>query len=122
MRPSNIQRSVRVAERIREEIASAIGRRLSDPRVADVIVTRAHVTDDLQLARVYVRLGSGGDAASIQNALSGLERAAGLLRRMLGPALGLRRSPVLEFRFDDDQEKADRIEAVLAEIHKGRGE
>ncbi len=122
MRTSNVQRSIRVAQRIREEIASAIGQRLSDPRVADVVVTRVHVTDDLQLARVHVRLGSGGDAARIEKALAGLERAGGLLRRILGPALGLRRSPVLEFRHDDGMEKADRIERVLAEIKRERGQ
>ena len=120
-----VKRSIRVAERVREEIARAIERDLRDPRVADVVVTRVEMPDDLQLARVMVRLmklrpGHTGNIAvdpdRQRTTLSGLYAAAGLLRKQLGIRLGLRRSPQLEFRFDESPEAVDRIEAVLQEI------
>jgi ribosome-binding factor A len=112
-----IKRSIRVAERIREEIARALRRDLRDPRIAEVIVTRVEVPDDLQLARVMIRLVSGGaDPNARTKALQGLRAASRRLRRQLGEGLGLRRVPELEFMFDEGQDAVDRIEAVLEEI------
>jgi ribosome-binding factor A len=123
VRTTTTKRSTRIAERAKEELASAIARELRDPRVAEVLVTRVHVTDDLGLCRVYFRLTTGGaDLASRKRARDGLFAAAGVLRRVLGGALGLRRSPTLDFHYDEAQEKTDRIEAVLAEIKKEHGE
>ncbi len=114
-----VKRSVRIAERVREEVARAIERELRDPRIAEVIVTRVEMPDDLQLARVSVRLMGGmADLARRQRALDGLSASSGRLRRRLGTQLGLRRAPQLEFRFDEGQEAIDRIETVLEEIRR----
>jgi ribosome-binding factor A len=123
VRTPTTKRSTRIAERAKEELAAAIARDLRDPRVAEVIVTRVHVTDDLGLCRVYFRLTTGGaEIERRKRARDGLFAASGVLRRLLGAALSLRRSPTLDFHYDEAQEKTDRIEAVLAEIKKDRGD
>src|SRR3954463_15163739 len=103
------KRSARVAERVREEIATALGRDLQDPRLAYVVVTRVEMPDDLQLARVMVRLATGGeDPAMRKGALAGLVAASGQLRKRMGQALGLRRTPELTFHYDEGQDASTR--------------
>ena len=51
----------RVTERVREELARALTRDVGDPRLAHVVITRVEMPDDLQMARVLVRLTTGGE-------------------------------------------------------------
>jgi ribosome-binding factor A len=114
---STVKRSVRVAERVREEIARALARDLGDPRLSHVVITRVEMPDDLQLARVLVRLAIGGDdGAARKRLLAGLAAASGLLRKRVGQNVGLRRAPELRFQYDDGQDASVRVEALLQEI------
>jgi ribosome-binding factor A len=116
---SEVKRAVRVAGRMREELASALGG-LSDPRVLGVIVSRVELTDDLQLARIYVRRESGAASPQEQAALlRGLESAAGRLRQQVTRGLGLRYAPNLRFFYDEAQDAVSRVEELLAEIRRG---
>lgn len=86
-----------------------------DPGVGLVTVTRAKVTGDLSLARVYWTIL--GDAAERKKTAQALERATPYLRRLLSEQLTLRRSPELKFIFDESVAAQDRIERILLEIH-----
>jgi ribosome-binding factor A len=114
---SGVKRATRVAGRIQEELAAAV-RGLNDPRVVGVIVARAEVTDDLQLAKVYVRheLGAGADGQKAM--LRGLEAASGRLRRDVAQALKLRYAPTLRFYYDEGQDAMQRIEELLREVKR----
>ena len=115
------KRAVRVAERVREEIARALVRDLSDPRLALAVVIRVEMPDDLSLARVMVRLASGGEnEASQKRLLAGLNAASGLLRKLVGQNVGLRRAPELRFHYDAGQDASTRVEELLAEIDLDR--
>lgn len=113
---ADVKRSVRVAERVRQEIAQAIDREFEDPRLRRVVVTRVEVSDDLQHARVLVRLSHDDAPKERERALSGLRSAAAILRRRIGRNLDLRRTPELKFFFDEGQDAQARIEELLAEI------
>ncbi len=114
---TTVKRSVRVAERVREEIARAITRDLGDPRLSHVVITRVEMPDDLQLARVLVRLAIGADEAlARKRLLAGLGAASGFLRKRVGQRLGLRRAPELRFQYDDGQDASVRVEEILQEI------
>jgi ribosome-binding factor A len=118
---STVKRSVRVAERVREEIAGALARDLGDPRLANAVITRVEMPDDLQLARVLVRLTVGGDdLAARKRLLSGLVAASGFLRKRVGQSVGLRRAPELRFYYDDGQDASQRVEQLLQEIKQER--
>src|SRR5260370_2115933 len=82
MQPGSVKRSARVAERVREEIARALARDLSDPRLHHAVVTVVEMPDDLSLARIRVRLASGGDdPAAHQRLLAALAPPQGPLRK-----------------------------------------
>lgn len=121
------KRSVRVAERVREEIAKALVQELGDPRLELAVVIRVDMPDDLGLANVKVRLASGGDDEKARKRLlAGLTAAAGLLRKRVGQNVGLRRAPELRFFYDEGQDASTRVEELLLEISRdnkaGRGE
>ena len=119
--PTTVKRSARVAERVREEIARALTRDLSDPRLELAVVTRVEMPDDLSLARVLVRLASGGEnEAARTRLLAGLNASKGILRRRVGENVGLRRAPELRFAYDEGQDASHRIEDILHEIELDR--
>lgn len=118
------KRSSKVASRIQEEIATAL-RRLDDPRVAGVVVSRVELTDDLQSAKIYVRQrGTGGDADTQDQGgarkalLRGLEAASGRLRRDVTRAVALRFAPSLRFFYDEGPDAMNRVEELLREIKR----
>jgi ribosome-binding factor A len=121
-----VKRSSRVGERLREELAVQM-RNLRDPRVAGVLISRVEMTDDLQLARVYVRLEprADGEPAPDDKArrqlLKGMEAASPRLRREASRGLGLRYAPDLRFFYDEAPEAHSRIEELLAEIKREDG-
>lgn len=111
-----VKRSARVAERMREELATMV-RSLRDPRVVGTLVTRIELTDDLSFARIYVRKDVGADdEAERRSLVKGLESAAGKLRGDLTRALGLRVAPGLRFHYDEGLDHATRVEEILREI------
>jgi len=115
------KRAVRVAERVREEIARAMMRDLDDPRLLLAVVIRVEMPDDLSLARVLVRLTSvGEDEAARKRLLAGLAAASGILRKRVGEGVGLRRAPELRFVYDEGQDATTRVEEILAEIDRDR--
>ena len=63
----------RIAEQIREEISLILATEVRDPRVGVVTVTRAKVTGDLSLARIYWTIV--GDAVEKKKTKQGLEKA-----------------------------------------------
>ena len=68
-------RNLRVAEAIREVVASAILFETADPRIRSVTVLRVEVSADLRQASVYVTVM--GNEAEQNLALRGLKHAAG---------------------------------------------
>jgi len=116
------KRSVRVAERVREEIARALVRDFGDPRLLHAVITRVEMPDDLALARVRVRLATGGDDSSArERLLAGLRAASGLMRKRVAENVGLRRAPELRFDYDEGQDASTRVEELLSEIKRERG-
>lgn len=107
----------RVGERIREELSEMLSRGVvHDPGIGFITLTRAKVSPDLQLARVYYT--TMGDANAKRETAAALRRATPFFRRQMGDRLGLRRVPELEFRFDESVEQQDRIERILRELHE----
>src|SRR5437762_1219918 len=109
----------RVADQIRSELALLIAREVHDPGIGFVTLTRVQMTPDLQLARVYyTTIGtSGNDDKARASTAKALERAAPFLRRRMGSTLRLRRTPTLEFHYDESIAGQDRIERLLNELH-----
>lgn len=105
----------RIQEQVREEVSQMLATEVRDPGVGLVTVTRAKVTADLSLARIYWTIL--GDAAERKKTAKALERAAPYVRHLLSERLTLRRSPEVKFIFDESVAAQDRIEQIIQEIH-----
>jgi ribosome-binding factor A len=77
-----------------------------------ITITDARLTGDLREATVYYTVL--GDSAAQAGTAAALESAKGLLRSVVGKALGLRHSPSLAFVLDDVQEHVREIDDLLA--------
>ena len=120
MSNKGFRRADRVAERLRSELMDLLLRgSVRDPAAKDVVVSAVRMTDDLSIARIYVRVLEDVDAARQDAVVDALERASGFIRRELGHRLQLRHVPALEFYWDDVVDSALRIESILDEIHEG---
>ena len=109
-----VPRRLRVERDIHEQLATAL-RQMRDPRLSAVSITRVQLTDDLQFARVFVRLGVAAEVDS-KELMRGLRSAGGRLRTHVSSKLALRRTPVLRFIYDTGVDAAERVEELLAEI------
>jgi ribosome-binding factor A len=109
----------RVDEAIRQVLADALAGDLKDPRVGFVTVTDVRTSADLRHARVYVSvLGERGRASEElerEATLDGLRSAHGFLQGRLAAELRLKRTPTLEFHYDDTTDRALRVDALIEE-------
>jgi ribosome-binding factor A len=113
------ERMRRVDEAVRQVLADAIAEELKDPRVGFVTVTDVTTSPDLRSARVYVSVL--GDQQVRADSLDGLRHAHGYLQGRIASELGLRRTPTLEFRYDDTTDRALRVEDLLRQ-ERGNGD
>ncbi|GAB1341433.1 30S ribosome-binding factor RbfA [Gemmatimonas sp.] len=113
------RRPDRVAEAIREQVATFLAEGAKDPRIkAFVTVTAVDVTRDLRHATVFVSLM--GDDADKKSTIEGLGSVASHLRSVLGKTLRLRNAPEIHFRTDESVARAGRIESLLAQVRNER--
>jgi ribosome-binding factor A len=104
-------RSLRMAEAIREVVATTILFDVADPRVRSVTVLRVEVSSDLRSATVYVSImGSEGER---KQAFRGLVHAGGFLQARVAARLQTRFTPVLSFKHDDSVKKSVELARVI---------
>ena len=113
-------RNARLNEQFKREISHILAQKVRDPRVGQLLVTEVRVTQDLWLARIFVRRLN--ESVSLEDTLAGLEAAAPFIRRELGKVLRIRRIPELRFVHDTTLDSANRIEEVLREVLPADGE
>jgi ribosome-binding factor A len=106
----------RVDEAIRQVIGAAVACELKDPRVGFTTVTDVKTSADLSHARVYVSVL--GDPAGREATLQGLRSAHGFLQARVGEQLRLKRTPTLQFCYDETSERALRVNALIDEIER----
>jgi ribosome-binding factor A len=104
----------RVNEAMREVLSSHIAGDLKDPRIGFVTVTAVETSPDLSTARVYVSVL--GDADAREAALAGLASAHGILQSHVARELRMKRTPTLDFVYDDTSERAIRLESLIEEV------
>ena len=112
------RRNDRVAEAIREEVATFLAEDVKDPRITGLVtVTGVDATRDLRQAKVFVSImGTPEERAST---MEGLASVAAHLRSHVGRALRLRLAPEISFRYDETVTHAARIETLLSQVKRG---
>jgi ribosome-binding factor A len=110
---SDAGRGRRVNELIREVIAEAVQRELSDPRLGFVTITAVQSNRDLTEATVYFSTLS---ASEREPTAAALRSAAGLLQSRIGAALRTKHTPHLSFAYDDLPERAADLTRLIDEV------
>ena len=101
----------RVNEAVREVVSARIAEGLRDPRIGFVTVTGVETSPDLRHARVFVSvLGSDQERAAT---LAGLDSAHGVLQQSVATELRLKRTPSLQFVYDESIERGMRVTELL---------
>jgi ribosome-binding factor A len=101
----------RVNEAVREVVSARIAEGLRDPRIGFVTVTSVDTSPDLRQARVYVSvLGSPEEREAT---MAGLESAHGVLQQAVATELRMKRTPTLQFVFDESIDRGMRISELL---------
>lgn len=101
----------RVDEAVRQVIGDALTADLKDPRVGFVTVTDVRTSADLSHARVYVSVL--GEHEEREETMAGLRSAHGYLQRRVASELHLKRTPTLEFSYDQTTDRALRVDALI---------
>ena len=108
------RRRRRVNELLKEELGELLERKVSDPRLGLVTITRVETSPDLRHSRVYV--SALGSAEERQMALAVLTKATSFLRKELATHLPLRYIPELIFLLDDSLLYGQRVQELLDQI------
>ncbi len=127
-----IDRSRRVSELLKRELATLIARELNDSRIRNVSVNAVSVSKDLKHATIYVssmgKLDPGsksesGDTspAESQRVEKLLNNAAGYLRKLLGQHADLRVTPSLRFKYDDSIQRGVEMSALIDALNRKHG-
>lgn len=103
----------RGAEVIREVLAEAIARDLSDPRLGFVTLTDVEASPDFAVATVYFTTLT---KAQREPSTRALEAARGLLQSRIGREMHTRHTPRLEFVYDETQDRARRVSRLIDEL------
>jgi|SRR5699024_1522006 len=109
-------RANRVAEQMKKEVGEIVTQEIKDPRVGFVTVTDVELTNDLQQATVYISVL--GKEEEKEETLAGLAKAKGFVRSEVGKRIRLRKTPEIEFKFDEAHEYGNRIDEILRDLNK----
>jgi ribosome-binding factor A len=103
----------RVNEAVREVLSARLAEGLKDPRIGFVTVTSVDTTADLRQARVFFSV-LGGERERDET-LAGLRSSHGLLQRTIAVELRMKRTPTLQFVYDESIDRGMRITELLDE-------
>jgi ribosome-binding factor A len=101
----------RVNEALKEIIGMAIAEDLKDPRIGFVTLTGVDAAPDFSHAKVFVSVY--GKLAEKEATMQGLRSAEAFLQRRINEELRLKRTPALEFVYDETVDQGMRIQALL---------
>lgn len=108
----SFNRSLRVADQIRRELARLVARELRDPRIKWVTIQSVELSTDYAYAKVYVTTLSD----SIEEVVNALNLAAGYLRKLIYKKLTVHTIPTLRFFYDTKVMQAEKIAALIAAV------
>ena len=110
MKKKGFQRSERVAEQVRRDLADLIRTELTDPRVGMISLTDVELTPDYAHAKVFFTTFNSEHLEEIER---GLKRASGFLRRELGKRIHIHTLPELHFVYDNSIERGTSMSQLI---------
>jgi ribosome-binding factor A len=107
------KRSDRMADRVRAEVSDLLLKKVNDPRIGFVTLTRVKVSDDLRNITLYVSVI--GDDEKKRRAMEGLASATPFLQREVFRRLGIKVSQELYFKLDESIQKGQEVLQLIKE-------
>lgn len=117
--PETSYRMRRVNEALKEILSDAVSVELKDPRIGFVTITAVQTTSDLRHAKVFYSV-LGKDVQK-DATLQGLRSAEGFLQGIINEELHLKRTPALQFIYDESVDQGMKIEAMLRDQERTLG-
>lgn len=116
MRPQkkSFKRSLRVQDRIREDVAELLLKKVRDPRIGFVTITAVEVSDDLRHAKIFVSLM--GEEQQRQDSLTGLAACAPFIQREVWKGLEIKARPEIRFFEDGSVREGARMEKLFQKL------
>jgi ribosome-binding factor A len=105
------RRLLKVNEALREILSNVIAEGLKDPRIGFVTVTSVEASSDLRYAKVFVSVLGGPKER--EETLAGLRSSHGYLQERVSEAVRLKRTPQLQFVYDESVDRGMRIQELL---------
>ncbi len=109
------RRKGRIRTIILEVLSHQLEHELRDPRIGFMTLTGVEISADLSVAKVYYTVL--GDDASRAECRQGLTSALGFMRRKVGEALDLRKTPELRFLYDHAVERGMALDRTLSDLN-----
>ncbi len=106
-------RTDRVADHLRRELATLIQQGMRDPRLGMVSVTDVEVSKDLAHARVFYTSMDADSTEAATEITETLNRAAGYMRSQLSRDSRLRMVPKLRFFYDSSVGRGRHLEELI---------
>jgi len=110
-------RPQKLGDLIQRELSDLVQRELRDPRVGMITLTSVDVSPDLSHAKVFFTVLQ---KEHLEDASTGLRRAAGFLRSQLAKRIKLYTTPELRFVYDESVERGDRLSRLIDSALKPR--
>jgi ribosome-binding factor A len=100
--------------RVKRIISHLLQNEVKDPRIGFISITGVDLTKDLSECKVYFSLLSGQE--KVEETKEALESASGYIRKQVAARANLRRTPALEFIYDDSIAYGAKIDKLLKEV------
>lgn len=115
----NERRLARLAEQIKQRLATVLQRDLADPNLGLVTISRIELDKEFTQCKAYwsVIAAKGKEDAARRASAEVLERATGFCQREVGAVLHTRSVPQLQFVFDEGIGGAIRMQELLKELN-----
>lgn len=116
MMSREFERSDRVAQELKKEVAVILQREVKDPRIGMVTVSDVEVSRDLAYAKIFVTFLFDNDQEAINQGMKGLEKASPYIRSLVGKAMRLRIVPELRFIYDESLVEGMRMSNLVSNV------
>lgn len=113
-----IQRSLRVSQSIKRELAQMLLKDIKDERISGLVsIVDVECTADCRSAKVFVSVF--GDETAQTGTMEALNEKIGVIRGELCRRLRLRFAPELQFKLDKSLERGAKVSEILGKIARG---
>ncbi|HDK27850.1 MAG TPA: 30S ribosome-binding factor RbfA [Candidatus Atribacteria bacterium] len=116
MATSHTKRSEQLEKYLKKVINNILYRKINDPRITFVTITRVSASVDLKYAKIYISIY--GDENHNRNCLKALRNATKFIRREIGREAKIRFIPEIKFLIDENIEYQYKLLNIVNKIHK----